>query len=525
MGGCSAKEFREGTAKDGTAHVTRHSALQRQATAVILREHKKEETLARKESLRHTSSMRKSVSLRDMRQQSFKNGKRGSSQRLLEHRLPGRELEIMSTACPDEMTDAVGAAPSEFTSGNMKADNTTLAYSLPDGSTMGGSMGPEDGVVNDGNFSSCDSDSLHLECESKSLSAMTALNVSDYEIIRKLDAGRFAVIWRARPFKSDPDIPQQVAIKILAPRAMQQTSLRELVTEVVHMRAVHHENVVELFKVELDDTSPTCWLIQELVLGSNLKKLLMANHGSGLPEETCKSIIIQLIKGLSAIHASGISHGSICCEHVILTPNGVIKICDFGRSREIHSRYNKQSVLTTDAQQYCSPELRNPEVSRPDGVKGDVYAAGVVLFVCLTAKFPFKNTTGEDGTSSPPASPGSCGTPSSTLKMRRLHAGTSPEATNLLIGMLDPSPATRFNLLQVAAHTWIGTAVPLVTTRVNHKPSLRSEKAFAFNRVQAWFNKVFHNGSPARNNPLDEDLGDGDADQETFISKDDTTAF
>ena len=547
MGGCSSKEFREGTAKEGAAHVTRTSALQRQATKVIVREHKNEDVALRKESMRN-GSMRRALSLRQLKvRQNLE--KHDSKQHLLEHQYS----EIMSTACPDAITDAVGGftEPSEFTSGNMmaggstvgnmmadgstvgnmmadgstvgnmKADGSTfgtrsLAYSLPDGSQSdyrGGSMAHGDDI-----FSSCESNSVHLECESRSLSATSPLNVNNYEIVRKVDAGRFSVIWKARPINT-PESSNHFAIKILAPRAMENTNLKELATEMVHMLAVDHENVVSLQEMLLDPVSLTCWMIQELVVGTNLRRLIMANHGSGFPEDTCQSILIQLAKGLSAIHSAGIIHGGIACDNIILTQTGVIKICDFGQSREHHSKIKilKEGEIDIEKRHYSAPELKNPEISNPDGVKTDVYAAGVVLFLCLTAKFPFKNGKTTERCSPPPSPSDSCGSPTS-MRMRKLHSGTSLEAASLLSGMLDPSHVTRSNLLQVTAHPWVGAAVPLVTTRIHHHPSLKSEKSFALTRLQAWYRDIVHDGSPRGNNPLDEGLGNESSEDGTLLS-------
>src|SRR5438270_11606775 len=138
-----------------------------------------------------------------------------------------------------------------------------------------------------------------------SLSAGTRLG--PYEILAPLGAGGMGEVYRAH----DPRMGREVAIKISAARFSDRFE-----REVHAIAALNHPNICHLY-----DVGPN-YLVMELVEGRNL-------HGP-LPLDEVLKIADQIAQGLDAAHEKGIVHRDLKPGNIRITPNGVVKILDFG---------------------------------------------------------------------------------------------------------------------------------------------------------------------------------------------------
>lgn len=106
-------------------------------------------------------------------------------------------------------------------------------------------------------------------------------------------------------------------------------------------------------------------------------------------EATAKKFFYQVAKGIRHVHSKGICHRDLKPENVLIDENGDVKIIDFGFSS------SGKTYLTT----YCgTPPFMCPEIvqKRPyNGMKADIWALGVMLFLMLNGKLPFKATSEE----------------------------------------------------------------------------------------------------------------------------------
>ncbi|GAB1220378.1 hypothetical protein ENUP19_0052G0061 [Entamoeba nuttalli] len=207
-----------------------------------------------------------------------------------------------------------------------------------------------------------------------------------YDIGRYLGSGNFA---RVREV-IEKDNKQKYAIKIIDRQKMKEIGENEKVVlnEYSIMKKLHHINIIQLHDVFL--TQEYFYLVFELVDGGDLFKLTL-NKGC-LNEKECRIVIKQIFYGIKYLHQNKIIHRDIKLENILLTSNGIIKITDFGLSKD-----TKKSIAETicGTPMYVSPELLSGQNYNE---KTDIWSAGVVLYTIACGFQPFRseNET-EDG--------------------------------------------------------------------------------------------------------------------------------
>ena len=122
----------------------------------------------------------------------------------------------------------------------------------------------------------------------------------------------------------------------------------------------------------------------------------------GFEEIFCKIIFKKILNGVKEIHNAKIAHLDLKNQNILLDQNYNIKIADFGVSLKESSKYNlkKISSYTTGTPCYNSPQviildnkdyLKKIPIKSYNGYKNDIYSLGIILFILLTGKIPFKN--------------------------------------------------------------------------------------------------------------------------------------
>ena len=174
----------------------------------------------------------------------------------------------------------------------------------------------------------------------------------------------------------------------------------------------------------------------EYVCGGDL--LSFVRKRSKLNEQTAKFIFRQIVEALQYIHSQKIVHRDIKLDNILIDLNNTIKVCDFGVSKQITGE------LLHD--QCGTPAYIAPEILLNQGYEGygvDIWSSGVVLYAMLSGTVPFKATNMTD--------------------LHRLILGgtyapikeISPEALNLLTGILDVNPKRRLTVEQILNHEWL----------------------------------------------------------------------
>ena len=208
-----------------------------------------------------------------------------------------------------------------------------------------------------------------------------------YEVKEIVGAGGMGVVYRA----FDRELQEPVAIKTLKPEAMAggTAALERFKQEIRLARRIAHRNVVRTY--DLGEQNGMYYLTMEYVEGTSLKQLIVTR--GRLPVAVTLTVGKQLCRALEVAHAEGVIHRDIKPQNIVVEPSGFLKVMDFGIARLANPPQGKglteagTSIGTPD---YMSPEQLSGAELDP---RSDLYAAGVVLFECLTGRVPFEAET------------------------------------------------------------------------------------------------------------------------------------
>jgi serine/threonine-protein kinase len=203
-----------------------------------------------------------------------------------------------------------------------------------------------------------------------------------YKLISRIAIGGMGEVWQAH----DEVILRDVAIKILKPEYLGDPGfLERFRTEARHAARVNHDGIANVF--DYGEDSGSAFLVMELVPGDSLAKIL--ERDKSLPTDKVLDIVAQTARALFAAHEEGMVHRDVKPGNLLITPDGHVKITDFGIARVAD-----QVSLTATGQvmgtvQYLAPEQAT---GKPASPATDIYSLGIVAYEALAGKRPF---TGE----------------------------------------------------------------------------------------------------------------------------------
>ncbi len=214
-----------------------------------------------------------------------------------------------------------------------------------------------------------------------------------YEILAPIGAGGMGEVYRAR----DTRLGRDVALKILPADVSGDAGRRQrFETEARAVAALNHPNIVAIYDVAFEDRAD--FIVSELVQGETLRGVIQRGP---IPSRKALDIAVQIADGLAAAHASDIAHRDLKPENLMLTPEGRVKILDFGLAKSIAGlRADADATRTIAMTQpgtivgtvaYMSPEQAsgNPEV---DG-RSDQFSLGLIVHEMITGKKAFERPT------------------------------------------------------------------------------------------------------------------------------------
>jgi serine/threonine protein kinase/TolB-like protein/Tfp pilus assembly protein PilF len=217
--------------------------------------------------------------------------------------------------------------------------------------------------------------------------------VAEYEIVSLLGAGGMGQVYLAR----DARLRRQVAVKILSPQLTQnEQALRRFEHEAQSASALNHPNILTIF--EFGESDGIHFMVSELVEGQTLRQRLTARN-LGVPEAL--DIASQIAGALCVAHEAGIIHRDIKPENIIIRPDGLVKLLDFGIAKlaENHVLHRTRGSdltiagLVMGTLKYMSPEqARGITIDR----RTDIYSLGAVLYEMLAGREPFQGETTSD---------------------------------------------------------------------------------------------------------------------------------
>ncbi|MDX2117099.1 MAG: protein kinase [Planctomycetota bacterium] len=237
---------------------------------------------------------------------------------------------------------------------------------------------------------------------------MNPAAIGPYQILRELGRGGMGVVYLA----TDPKLDRQVAIKALpADLAADPDRLARFQREAKVLASLNHPNVGGIYGLESADGQQ--FLVLEYIEGATLAERL---GESLIPADEALAIATQIAAALEAAHEKGIVHRDLKPGNVMVTPEGVVKVLDFGLARTAEGTASsstnaaalQDSPTVTSPARLHSPTIpgaimgtagyMSPEQARGKSVdkRSDIFSFGCVLFEMLSGAMPFRGETVAD---------------------------------------------------------------------------------------------------------------------------------
>jgi len=234
---------------------------------------------------------------------------------------------------------------------------------------------------------------------------VSATRIGSFEILREVGRGGMGVVYLAR----DTRLDRQVAIKALPEDfASDPERLTRFEREAKTLASLSHPNVGGIYGVEEHDGKRH--LILEYVEGQTLAERLEAG---AIPIDETLELCVQVAAGLEAAHEAGVIHRDLKPGNIKITPEGKVKVLDFGLAKSA-ARPGSSSSLLRDSPTMSLPATphsptipgailgtapyMSPEQARGRSVdkRSDIWSFGVILYECLTGLSPFTGETVSD---------------------------------------------------------------------------------------------------------------------------------
>ncbi|MDQ6678226.1 MAG: protein kinase [Acidobacteriota bacterium] len=225
--------------------------------------------------------------------------------------------------------------------------------------------------------------------------SLAGQTVGGCKVLRQLGAGGMGEVWLAE----DAGLGRRVALKLLPVRnAANQWLANRLAQEARAASALNHPNILTVHEVGESEKRP--YIISEYVEGVSLRQRLGASSTQsgklGVAEAT--EIACQITCGLIAAHAAGLVHRDIKPENVMLRPDGLVKILDFGIAKWMKPVAETTIFATLPGSVMGTAAYMSPEQARGGEVdaRSDLWSLGVVLYEMVVGTRPPDGPAGEE---------------------------------------------------------------------------------------------------------------------------------
>ncbi len=231
--------------------------------------------------------------------------------------------------------------------------------------------------------------------------------LGNYEIIKQIGAGGMGTVYLAR----DLNLPRQVAVKVLPEfLAEEPDRLKRFKREAEMLAQMNHPNIAALVDYDRENSNAPRFLVMEFVPGETLAERL--DRGQ-LEFQAIASIFRQIAAALKAAHAQGVIHRDLKPANIKITPDGAIKVLDFGLAKSTAPKATIADTAATRARHKITPAptltqpqmiLGTPGYMSPEQVRGesnldqrcDWWAFGCMLYETLTGENPFRAASNAD---------------------------------------------------------------------------------------------------------------------------------
>jgi serine/threonine-protein kinase len=216
-----------------------------------------------------------------------------------------------------------------------------------------------------------------------------------YVVESKLACGGMGEVWLATAL-GPAGFRKRVVIKTLLPHLMEQTSYVDMLVKEASLAAcLNHPNIVPVF--DLGCEAGVYFIAMEYLSGRTLGQVLERAHAARdrIPVRILLAALAACCDGLQHAHDHtdhegrplGMLHRDISPSNVMLTFSGHVALLDFGVATTMRGQGHAESGCLKGKFHYLAPErVRGEHIDR----RSDIYSVGVVLFQCLTHRWPFR---------------------------------------------------------------------------------------------------------------------------------------
>ncbi len=259
---------------------------------------------------------------------------------------------------------------------------------------------------------------------------MIGSTISRYRVLERLGGGGAGVVYKAEDLK----LGRTVALKFLSTyRSGNEADKRRFLREARASSVLDHPNICTVYEIDETDDE-RLFIAMSFCEGETLKRKI---ERGALPLLDAVHFAAQIAAGLAAAHAKGIVHRDVKPANVIVSPDGRVKIVDFGIAK-----LADQSRLTRDGTAVGTAGYMAPEQIRgePFDVRVDIWAVGVVLYEMLTGRLAFSGHTDQERIRQILANE-----PDPIVTLR---AGVPPELERIVGRALAKNPAERYSRME-----------------------------------------------------------------------------
>jgi serine/threonine-protein kinase len=206
-----------------------------------------------------------------------------------------------------------------------------------------------------------------------------------YKVVEVIGKGAMGVVYKGY----DPVLQRHVALKCVRKELVDENLAEQIIArfknEALASGRLNHPAIVGIY--DYGENKQLAYIAMEFVQGRGLRDFLARQERFGLQD--VMTIMTQLLDALDYAHEHGVVHRDIKPQNIIMTPNGRLKVADFGIARIDNSNLTQVgSIMGTPA--YMSPEqYAGQQVDR----RSDIFSCGVVLYELLTGVKPFEGPT------------------------------------------------------------------------------------------------------------------------------------
>lgn len=200
-----------------------------------------------------------------------------------------------------------------------------------------------------------------------------------FKLEKKLGVGSTGTVFLAH----DGLLKTKVALRVLNPNLAEGEAFERISREVLLARQISHPGISRVF--DLHQEKDLFFVTMEYIEGATLDSV--AETCKVIPALQAARLADEIAKALGAAHAKSMVHGGLTMTNIVLREDGQVSVLDFGLSSTRDMAGTTGARAPAETIHYMAPEVLSGE---PATVQSDIYSLGVILYRCVTGRYPFQ---------------------------------------------------------------------------------------------------------------------------------------